>query len=298
MSRAATVLITLTGGPAAQLRRPASEDTPAGSKTPPRPRGRGAAISTTTRARATASRKIDSPRAKESIVMRPIHFRTISAGVLAVFAFAAGAAAQQPTSDILAAPQVRELMASQQPGDHAKLRAHFEALSAKYTTEADRHTAFARASAGIPRGSGGAASAHHNRLAANAKESATLVRELATHHGQLGAGVASTAPRNSDKFEKGAGAPATPTDKQMLDLAAKAQTPSEHGMLSEYYTTLVARYTADARDHRAMAQGYRGQNRVNQSAVAHCDRLVQLSDESAKEAQSLAAEHKQMATGR
>jgi len=230
--------------------------------------------------------------------MRPIHFRTMTAGVLTFLAFVGGAAAQQPTTRVLPALQVRQLMVSQQPADHVKLRAHFEALSAKYAAEADRHTAFARAAAGIPRGSGAGASAHHNRLAANANESATIVRELATHHGRLGAGVASTAPRNSEQFEKGAGAPVTPTEKQMLDLAAKAQTPSEHGLLSEYYATLAARYTTDVGDHRAMAQAYRGQNRPNQSAIAHCDRLVHLSEASAKESQALATEHKQMATGR
>jgi len=230
--------------------------------------------------------------------MRPIHFHTISAGVLAVFAFVGGAAAQQPTPEILPAPQVRQLMASQQAADHAKLRAHFEALSAKYAVEANRHKAFARAYAGNPRGSGAGATMHHNRLADLANESATVTRELATHHNQLGAGVASTAPKGGERFEGGEGAPATPTEKQMLALAAKAQTPSEHGLLTEYYTTLAARYTADAKDHRAMAQAYRGANRTSQSAIDHCDRLVRLSDESAKEAQALSAEHKQMATGR
>ena len=230
--------------------------------------------------------------------MRPIHFRTMSAGVLALFALVGGAAAQQPAPEVLPAPQVRELMGSAQPADHAKLRAHFEALSARYAAETNRHKAFARAYAGNPRGSGTGATMHHNRLADLANESATVTRELATHHIQLGAGVASTAPKGGERFERGEGAPATPTEKQMLALAAKAQTASEHGLLSEYYTTLAARYTADARDHRAMAQAYRVQNRPNQSAIAHCDRLVQLSDESAKETQALAADHKKMATGR
>lgn len=229
--------------------------------------------------------------------MKTLYARTLALGALTVFAFAGSVRAQQPATAVLPAPQVRELMASQQPADHAKLRAHFEALSAQYAADADRHTAFARGSAGIPRG-GATAGAHHTRLAANAKESATITRELATHHGQLGAGVASTAPHHSEKFEKGAGAPRMATEEQMLALAAKAQTPSEHGRLSEYYTTLAARHTADAKDHRAMAQAYSGQNRVNVSAVAHCDRLAQLSNESANAAQALAAEHQQMATGR
>jgi hypothetical protein len=229
--------------------------------------------------------------------MRTIHFRTVSAGVLVVFSFVGGAIAQQPAPEVLAAPQVRELLKGQQPGDHAKLRAHFEALAVKYAAEAKTHAAFERAAAGIPRGGGSAAGAHHKRLAALATESATVTRELATHHGQLSAGVASTAPKGGERFEQGAGAPASPTEKQMLALAAKAQTPSEHGLLSEYYTTLAARYAGDARDHRAMAGAYQGQNRVNVSAVAHCSRLVQLSEDSAKETGALAAEHKQMATG-
>jgi hypothetical protein len=217
---------------------------------------------------------------------------------VAALVLAASAAAQQRAPEVLPAPQVRQLMAGQQPADHATLGAHFQALSAKYAAEAKTHAAFERASAGIPRGAGAGASAHHKRLAAIASESATVTSELATHHGQLAAGVASTAPRNSERFEQGGGAPAIPTERQMLTLAAKAQTPSEHGLLSEYYTTLAAGYAADAKDHRAMAQAYRGQNRVNQSAAVHCDRLVQLSDESAKEAQALASEHKQTAVGR
>jgi hypothetical protein len=230
--------------------------------------------------------------------MKPVHSLTLSTGVLAVFTLASIGAAQQQAPELLPAPQVRQLMASQQPADHLKLRAHFEALSVKYATEAERHTAFARASAGIPRGVGTSASNHHNRLAANAKESATITQELATHHVQLAAGAASTAPRGGERFEKGAGAPETPTEKQMLALAAKAQTPSEHGLLAEYYTTLAARYDSDVKEHRAMAQAYRSLSRSNLSAVDHCDRLVKLSDESGKEARALAAEHKQMATGR
>jgi hypothetical protein len=232
-------------------------------------------------------------------VMNLISIRTIAPAVIAFWGVAAIVVAQQPAAPgLLAAPQVHELMASSQPADHAKLRAHFEALSATYTADAARHIAFERASAGIPRGSGASAGAHHKRLAAIAKESATITRELATHHGQPAGGVASTAPRKGEQFEHGAGAPATPSEKQMLELAAKAQTPSEHGLLGEYYTTLAGRYAADAKGHRAMAQAYRGLNRSNYSAADHCDRLVQRSDESAKETQALATEHKQMASGR
>jgi hypothetical protein len=230
--------------------------------------------------------------------MRTLYVRTLALSALTLLAFAGSAGAQQPAPEVLPAPQVRELMAGQQPADHARLRGHFDALAAKYAAEANRHTAFAQASAGVPRGAGASAGAHHTRLAANANESARVLRELAVHHGQLGAGVTSTAPRTGERFERGAGAPATPNEKQLLQLAAKAQTPSEHGLLTEYYTTLLARYAADAKEHKAMAQAYQGLNRPNPSAMAHCERLVALANDSLKETQALIDQHKRRATGR
>lgn len=217
--------------------------------------------------------------------------------VLALGAVAAIAAQPAGSSDLLTATQVRQLIGSAQPADHARLRAHFETLSAKYTADAARHTAMARSAGGNPnRRSGGDPAGHHNRLAALAKDSATITKELATHHGQLAAGAASTAPRDSARFEKGAGAPAVPTEKQLLDLAAKARTPAEHGELVEYYESLVKQYAADAADHSAMAAAYRG-TKSGTSMASHCDRLVQIARQEVKEATALAAEHKQSATG-
>lgn len=225
--------------------------------------------------------------------------RTIVPVVVVVIGAAADVGAQQPLKPaLLAAPQVRELVTSQQPADHARLQAHFEALSAKYSADAARHMAFAHASAGIPRGVGAAAEVHHARLAAEATQSATLLSELAMHHGRLAAGLASTPPRGSEQFDQGAGAPPTPTEEQLLELAGKAQTPKEHQQLSDYYTTLAARYSADARAHRAVAQAYLGQTRMNLSAIADRERLARLSEKSAKQAQALASEHQQMAAGR
>ena len=99
---------------------------------------------------------------------------------VAVLAFGAAAAvAAQQSSDLLTASQVRQLIASAQPADHAQLRAHFEALSAKYTADAARHTAMARSAGNPNRQSGGDPAGHHNRLAALAKDSAGITRELA-----------------------------------------------------------------------------------------------------------------------
>jgi len=216
--------------------------------------------------------------------------------VLAFGAVAAVAAQQAGSADLLTASQVQQLIASAQPGDHARLRAHFEALSAKYTADAARHTAMARSAGNPNRQSGGDPAGHHNRLAALAKDSAGITRELATHHGQLAAGAASTAPRDGARFEKGAGAPAAPSEKQLVDLAAKASTPTEHGELVEYYESLVKQYTTDAADHSAMAAAYRG-TKSGASMASHCDRLVQIARQEVKEATALAAGHKQLATG-
>lgn len=216
---------------------------------------------------------------------------------VAALAFGAVAAAQQSgSSDLLTANQVRQLIATAQPADHARLRAHFEALSAKYTADAARHTAMARSAGNPSRRSGGDPAGHHNRLAALAKDSATITKELATHHGQLAAGAASTAPRDSARFEKGAGAPAGPSEKQLLELAAKASTPAEHGELVEYYESLAKQYSTDAADHSAMAAAYRG-TKSGTSMASHCDRLVQIARQEVKEATALAADHKQLATG-
>ena len=215
----------------------------------------------------------------------------VSTGLLALFTLMA-----HPVAQVLSSAEVHKLMESKQPGDHTKLQAHFAALSARYTADANRHKAFARAAAAAPRG-GAAASKHHDKLAELASESAKVTGELATHHGTLAAGKPSTAPKGGEKFEAGAGAPATPSEKHLLELAAKAATPAEHGELREYYTKVAAQYAADAKEHRAMAQMYRGLGRTNESAAAHCDRLVKLGEDSAAEARALASEHQRLATG-
>ena len=56
-------------------------------------------------------------------------------------------------------------------------------------------------------------------------------------------------------------------------MAAKASTPADHHALEEYFLTLAKRYTADANEHAATANTYRG-TRIAQAAV-HCDRLVE-----------------------
>jgi hypothetical protein len=56
---------------------------------------------------------------------------------------------------------------------------------------------------------------------------------------------------------------------------------------------LAKRYTAEANDHVTTASIYRGTR--NAQAAVHCDRLVALSRDLAKEATDAAAMHKQLA---
>ena len=107
-----------------------------------------------------------------------------------------------------------------------------------------------------------------------------------------GAWCVSTIPAGSGRFESGAGAPA-PTDEELRALAARASTPADHRALEEYFLTAATRYTADANEHATMAAVYRG-TRIASAAV-HCDRLVTLSRDEAKEANAAAARHKDLA---
>lgn len=209
--------------------------------------------------------------------------RFSSAIALALVAFGAHPAAQALTST-----EVQRAVEHPQPEDHARLRAHFLALSARHAADANRHKAFARSAAGVPRG---AAAAHHERLASLASESARVTAELAMHHQALAAGLASTAPWGGEAFEAGAGAPAVPSEQRLMELEARASTPSEHGQLREYYLILARQSEARTKDLRSMARMYRGLSRSNEPAAAQCDRLAGLAARAAAEARAMAREH-------
>jgi len=225
--------------------------------------------------------------------MRTIHVRSLSIGAFALLAFAGSAAAQTPPSAVLNTLEVRKLVASAEPGDHARLSAHFAALADEYTTTARRHTAMSRAFDGNPnRQSATGMRDHARRLAELDAKSAATLRELAAHHDALAAGKPSNVPGGAARFEGGAGAP-EPTEQELSALAAKASTPADHRGLEEYFLTLARRYTADAERHALMAATYRG-TRIAMAAD-HCERLVALSRDSAKEASAAAALHASLA---
>ena len=169
--------------------------------------------------------------------MTTFTIRTLAMGALAIVMFS-GTAASQTASPILNSLEVRTLVASSAPGDHARLSAHFTALAERYAADAKRHTAMAQAFIGNPtrRVAANTAADHCRRIAQLNTESAETLREMAVHHEKLAAGIPSIAPRAGARFHEGAGAPA-PTDAELAALAAKASTPADHRLLEEYFLT-------------------------------------------------------------
>jgi hypothetical protein len=225
--------------------------------------------------------------------MRTLQIRSLSLPALAFLVFAGNATAQDKSPALLNTLEVQQLVKRAEPGDNARLAAHFTALAERYVAEAKRHQSMSQSFVGNPsRNLGTGMSVHCKQLADLNTQSATAAGELATYHQKLASGVAATPPTAGARLEGGAGA-SVPTDQELNALAAKASTPADHRSLEEYFQTLAKRYTKDANEHVATANTYRG-TRIAQAAV-HCDRLVALSRDAAKEATEAAAMHKQLA---
>ena len=225
--------------------------------------------------------------------MRRFQIRSLSLPALAFLVFAGSVVAQDKSPALLNTLEVQQLVKRAEPGDNARLAAHFTALAESYVAEAKRHTSMSQSFVGNPsRNLGTGMSAHCKQLADLNTQTATELRELATYHQKLAAGAAAPVPTTGTRFEGGTGA-RTPTVQELNALAAKASTPADHHSLEEYFQTLAKRYTADANEHAATANTYRG-TRIAQAAV-HCDSLVRLSKAAAKEATDAASMHKQLA---
>ena len=225
--------------------------------------------------------------------MRTVYFRSLSIAAIAVLTFAGGVIAQEKPSGLLNSLEVQQLVTRAEPGDSLRLGAHFRALADRYAAEAERHTSMAQSFVGNPnRNLGSGMSAHCKHLADLNTQSATELRELASYHEKLASGANATPPAAGTRFEGGAGAPA-PTKQELNAMAAKASTPADHHALEEYFLALAKRYTAEATEHATTASTYRG-TKIAQAAV-HCDNLVRLSKDAAKEATAAAEMHKQLA---
>ena len=228
--------------------------------------------------------------------MRTVYFRSLSIAAVMVLTFAGRVAAQEKPPGPLNSLEVQQLVKRAEPGDNARLAAHFTALADRYAAEAKRHASMAQSFVGNPsRNLGSGMSAHCKQLADLNTKSATELRELAAYHQKLVSGATATKPAGVARFEGGAGAPA-PTEQELNAMAAKASSPADHRALEEYFLTLAKRYTADATEHATTANTYRG-TKIAQAAV-HCDSLVRLMRDAAKEATNAAEMHKQLAAGR
>jgi len=193
--------------------------------------------------------------------MRTIFFRSLAFAV-ATLTVTSAAAGEERASRLLNSMAVGQLMARAEPADHVRLSDHFSALGDWHTAQINRHKSMSErflgnASRNLPTGM----SMHCNRLADLHAQSAMAARQLADHH-------------------------------ETLSSAATA-TPPEHHALYEYFLTLATRHSADAKEHAALAQVYRG-TRLAQVALHH-DRLAVLARESAKEATAAAVMHKDLA---
>jgi hypothetical protein len=233
---------------------------------------------------------------KRWFVMKAVHIRSLSLAAVAVFALTASVPAQDKSSAVLNTLEVQRLVKHGEAADSARLAAHFTALADRYAAEARQHVTMSQSfGSNANRGVATGMTAHCKRLADLATESAATLRELATYHHKLAAGVEAPAPSAGRAFEGGAGAPA-PTEHELNVLAAKASSPSDHGTLAEYYSMLATRYTSNANDDVALANAYRGTKMA--TAAVQLDRLATLSRNEAKEAKDAAAMHKKLATGR
>lgn len=228
--------------------------------------------------------------------MNTIISRAVAIVGFSVLAMGGGVEAQTAPSPILSSVEVRTLIESSKPADHARLSAHFAALADQYAADVKRHTSMQQAYAGNSKLAGVAVSmaAHCKRLADLDRESAATLKELSTHHTTLAGGAVSEKPRGAERFEAAAGA-RTPTDAELTRLAASAETAADHRVLEEYFTSLAARYDREAADHAAYARSWRGMTKVPSAptTAAHCDRVANQRREAAKEARAAAAMHKE-----
>ena len=225
--------------------------------------------------------------------MRTFTIRALAMGALAMLTFAGSAASQTASSPILNALEVRMLVAStepwrQRPAERAFRRSRGTLRSRSQAAHVDVAELRRQPESECGRG-------HERALQAPRGAQHGVGGDGPRARGaspEAGEGLPRRAPRGAARFQGGAGAP-EPSDQELRALAAKASTPADHRALEEYFLTLAKRHTADANEHVAIAQSYRG-TRIAQAAV-HCDRLVALSRDSAKEATAAAAMHKALA---
>jgi hypothetical protein len=203
------------------------------------------------------------------------------------------ASAQTQAGAVLNTVELRQLVERAEPADHARLRAHFDALAERYGRKATQHERMAHAGTGQAGKSSNAGLAAHCRTLARAdRELEKGARALAAFHGGRGSGASVPPPANTRGLESGVGA-TKPTATELEDFAEKAAKANDHRALADYFAALADRYTADADAHTGMATLY-GTNSRLAGMVPHCLRLAKTARDAAKEARTAAAMHKQL----
>src|SRR6187397_1750386 len=110
--------------------------------------------------------------------MRTLKIRSLSLLALALFVFASNAAAEDRSPALLNTLEVQQLVKRAEPGDMARLAAHFTALTDRYVAEAKQHTTMASAYTGnAGRSLATGMNVHCKQLADLNTQSATEVRE-------------------------------------------------------------------------------------------------------------------------
>ena len=235
---------------------------------------------------------------KKVAVMRMKHLGQVAIWILFLLGMASADKAQESPLSVLSNVRVKQLVASATRPDHAQLRGHFAALSARYAAEARRDTDRARVAVGNPnRPQTFGASSRWLRLAEIASDSAEITRALAQHHERLAAGLPSTAPAGSARFEAGEGAP-DPNDAELRELAGKARTASDHVILADYFGGVAERHERAADRYLAKAQASRASSirrSLGGDPAVEFERLARRSRASAAKARAEETEHSKLA---
>ena len=231
--------------------------------------------------------------------MRTLHIRSFAPAAF-TFLLLTGSSGAQELSGALNSAEVRQLVERGEPGDHARLAAHFAALGERYATEARRHTSmqqsYARNHTPKLAHMVTSMSAHCKKLSDGSLASAKTLQELAAEHGKAAGGAAPSTPPVAATAPD-AGRQARFTDKELSDLAATATSAADHRRLEQYFGDLAARYDRDAANHAAYARSWRATTKVANAATiaAHCDRFATQLRDLAKEARAAATMHKEQA---
>lgn len=92
--------------------------------------------------------------------------------------------------------------------------------------------------------------------------------------------------------------PVNLSHQQLNDLIKNAKEPADHERLAAYYRQEAARLKQEAQEHELAAKiyGVRGQTKPSvANGAPHCDNWSKLDTEAAKEAETLATMHANMA---